>query len=209
VLAAGTHTLRATFTPSATTLYTTATANTSLTVNPVTYQLTISRPSGGMVHSAGISCGTAGTTCQVIVSASVSLELQATPDAGYGFSGWTGDCSGASPAYTLQLNGSKSCGATFTAAPTTDLPLGGPYTLTVARPPGGTIRAAGIRCGTWGRQCSVNVPAALWLGLQATPDWGYSFTGWTGHCSGTQQAYSLALAGPRTCSATFTRKARW
>jgi hypothetical protein len=209
VLAAGTHTLRATFTPSATTLYTTATANTSLTVNPVTYQLTISRPSGGMVHSAGISCGTAGTTCQVIVSASVSLELQATPDAGYGFSGWTGDCSGASPAYTLQLNGSKSCGATFTAAPTTDPPLGGPYTLTVTRPPGGTIRAAGIRCGTWGRQCSVNVPAALWLGLQATPDWGYSFTGWTGHCSGTQQAYSLALAGPRTCSATFTRKARW
>ena len=209
VLAAGTHTLTATFTPSATTLYTTATANTSLTVNPVTYQLTISRPSGGMVHSAGISCGTAGTTCQVIVSASVSLELQATPDAGYGFSGWTGDCSGASPAYTLQLNGSKSCGATFTAAPTTDPPLGGPYTLTVTRPPGGTIRAAGIRCGTWGRQCSVNVPAALWLGLQATPDWGYSFTGWTGHCSGTQQAYSLALAGPRTCSATFTRKARW
>jgi uncharacterized repeat protein (TIGR02543 family) len=47
------------------------------------------------------------------------------------------------------------------------------------------------------------MPAALWLGLQATADRGYTFTGWTGDCSGTQTAYTLALTGPRTCSATF------
>jgi uncharacterized repeat protein (TIGR02543 family) len=50
------------------------------------------------------------------------------------------------------------------------------------------------------------MPAPLWLGLQATPDPGFSFTGWTGNCNGTQASYSLALAGPRTCSATFTAK---
>ena len=81
--------------------------------------------------------------------------------------------------------------------------MGAPYTLTVTRPTGGRVNAAGIDCGTKGKACSVTMPAALRLGLYATPDAGYTFAGWTGDCSGTQQSYSLALAGPRTCSATF------
>jgi hypothetical protein len=52
------------------------------------------------------------------------------------------------------------------------------------------------------------MPAALWLGLQATPDRGYTFGGWTGHCSGSSLSYALALAGPRTCSAVFTKTTR-
>ena len=64
--------------------------------SPATYQLTVSRPSGGTVYSAGIRCGTAGTMCQVTMSGSMSLGLQAAPDAGYAFSGWTGACSGQS-----------------------------------------------------------------------------------------------------------------
>ena len=214
VLAAGTHTLSVTFTPTDTTRYTTATANRSLTVNPATYQLTISRPSGGMVNGAGISCGTTGTTCQVITSAGTSLGLQATPDAGYSFSGWTIDCSGVSPSYTIQLNGSKSCGATFTAVPTTGgpsvpppddniLPLGGPYTLTVARPSGGVVKSAGINCGTNAKSCTVTMPGAITIGLQAGADPGYVFLAWTGNCSGSSSSYALALEGPRTCGASF------
>ena len=84
--------------------------------------------------------------------------------------------------------------------------MGAPFTLTITRPSGGRVNAAGIDCGTKGKQCSVTMPAPLWLGIQATPDAGYSFTGWTGNCSGTQPSYSLALAGPRTCSATFIAK---
>jgi uncharacterized repeat protein (TIGR02543 family) len=48
------------------------------------------------------------------------------------------------------------------------------------------------------------MPTAVWLGLQATPDPGYTFSSWTGDCAGTEPSYSLSLAGPRTCSATFT-----
>jgi len=218
VLAAGTYTLRTTFTPTDTTRYTTATASVSLTVTAVTYQLTISRPSGGMVAGGGISCGTTGTACQVTATSSTSVALQATPDSGYAFSGWTGDCVGTNPSYTLLLNGTKSCGAAFTAVTTTGgpsdpppgdsgLPIGAPYTLTVTRPSGGVVRASPyIKCGTNGTACTVTLPSPMTMTLQARADRGYVFVGWTGHCSGASDTYPLALEGPRACSATFARR---
>ena len=118
VLASGTHTLHAAFTPNDTTLYAKATASTTITVGAIVYQLTVSRPSGGTIYSAGINCGSTTSTCNVTMHASMPLGLQAAPDAGHRFSGWTGDCTGTSPSYTLQLNGAKSCGATFTAITT-------------------------------------------------------------------------------------------
>ena len=193
-----------------------------LSTSPATYQLTVSRPSGGTVHGAGIRCGTTGTTCQVTMSGSMSLGLQAAPDSGYAFSGWTGACSGTSPSYTLQLDGVKSCGAIFGALPTTPSSgtpatggsttppsgsgapaIGPPYTLTIARPSGGEVKAAGIGCGSTGARCAVTMPGPMTIGLQATPDSGYVFVGWTGHCSGTSPSHSLALEGPRSCGATF------
>jgi hypothetical protein len=219
VLAAGRYTLTATFVPTDTTGYTTATASRSITVNSVVYQLTVSRPTGGMVYSAGISCGTAGTACQATMPSSMQLGVEAKPDSGYAFSGWTGDCSGTSVGFLLTLDGAKSCGATFTAVtttpppPTTDplppptggtgLPIGAPYTLTVVRPTGGVIRSAGINCGSGGTACQVTMPSPMSLGLDAVADSGYVFAGWTGHCSGGSPNFLLALEGPRSCSATF------
>jgi uncharacterized repeat protein (TIGR02543 family) len=179
------------------------------------YTLTVLRPTGGTVRSAGISCGTGGASCQVNMPAPMSLGLDAAADPGYVFAGWTGHCSGTGASYQLALNGPRTCSATFNPTGTTvvpppttstssgTLPMGAPYTLTVLRPTGGTVRAAGVVCGTQGTTCAVTMPASLWLGLEVTPDPGYAFTGWTGHCSGTQPSYALSLAGPRTCSATF------
>jgi len=223
VLAVGTQTLRTTFTPADATRYTTATASTTITVDAVTYSLTVTRPAGGTVNGAGINCGTGGTTCSVTMSASMTLGLQATPASGYAFSAWTGSCTGTSPSYTLVLNGPKTCGATFTAAPTappppttttptptpvtppptTGLPIGAPYTLTIERRSGGVVKSAGINCGTTAKACSTTMPAAMTLGLQATADPGYAFLEWTGHCSGTSANYAMALEGPRTCAASF------
>lgn len=231
VLASGTHTLRAIFTPNDMARYAKATVSTTITVGPTVYQLTVSRPSGGTIYSAGIKCGTVATSCRVTMPAGMQLGLEAAPDAGYAFSGWTGDCAGTSRAYALQLNGSKTCGAAFSAIPSApstnpppesptsgtsttggttapppvsnDLPLGAPYTLTVSRPSGGVVKAAGINCGATTGSCSVSMPAAMTLGLDATPAPGYVFAGWTGHCSGSGAAYLLALEGPRTCGASF------
>ena len=222
VLATGTHTLGLTFTPADTTRYTSTTAYTTLTVKALRYSLAVTRPSGGTVNGAGINCGTNGTACSVTMPGALSLGLQATADSGYAFSGWTGDCSGSSPGLTLRLNGVKSCGASFAAvaagastgssttsgpsASTTNsgvLPIGGPYTLTIVRPSGGVVRAAGIMCGTSVTFCDVTMPAAMTIGIQATANPGYIFLGWTGDCSGTSPNYAMMLEGPRTCGASF------
>ena len=188
------------------------------------YTLKIVRPSGGVVRAAGIMCGTNVTFCDVTMPAPMTIGIQATANPGFIFLGWTEDCSGTSPNYAMMLEGPRTCGASFVPAdgtvvePTTPSPattttttftgeklaIGAPYTLTITRPAGGTVQAAGINCGTTGTNCSVTMPAALWLGLVATPDRGFSFAGWTGSCSGTQPSYSLVLEGTRTCSATFT-----
>ncbi|MDP3849296.1 MAG: putative Ig domain-containing protein [Luteolibacter sp.] len=45
---------------------------------------------------------------------SASVTISATPDAGYMFSGWTGDASGTTNPLTFVMNGNKTIGATFT-----------------------------------------------------------------------------------------------
>ena len=81
---------------------------------------------------------------------------------------------------------------------------GPPYTLTVTPAAGGTIQGAGINCGAGGTACSVTMPAQMTLGLAATASAGYTFGGWTGHCSGASPSLWLDLKGARACSATFT-----
>ena len=227
VLAVGTHKLAATFVPADTTLYTTAAANTTITVVAVTYKLTVARPAGGTVTGAGINCGTTTQSCTITMPGPTTIGLQATAAAGYTFSGWTGDCSGSSLSYQLQLNGTKSCGASFAAIPappppaastgvtggtaagsptsgvSSALPLGAPYTLTIQRPSGGAVKAAGIYCGTTGTSCTTTMPGPMTVTLQAVADSGYVFLAWTGHCSGSNANLQLALEGPRMCGASF------
>jgi hypothetical protein len=170
------------------------------------------RPTGGTITSIGTNCGTAGSDCQVTVSKPTTILLEAIPDAGFVLSSWTGHCSGSAPTYALALNGNLSCGATFAfgsdpAGPGDGgaLPLGPPYRLRVDRPAGGMVRGAGINCGTAGTTCSVSMDATVWIGLQATPDPGYVFRGWSGHCSSSQQNIALMLGGPRDCAASFAK----
>lgn len=76
------------------------------------YQLSISLPEHGRVTGGGVDCGSAGSTCQVTLSAPALLQVTALPDAGHVFSGWTGDCRGGATT-SVRLNGPKSCAALF------------------------------------------------------------------------------------------------
>jgi hypothetical protein len=76
------------------------------------YQLFLSQPTHGQVTGTSISCGSAGSQCQLTLAAAAQLTLTATPDFGYTFTGWTEDCSGGTTT-TLHLNGPKQCAATF------------------------------------------------------------------------------------------------
>ena len=167
------------------------------------YTLTIAPvPTGGTVTGHGLTCGTGGSTCAVTFGSATSATLTAAAAAGYTFAGWGGACSGTAAGTTVQVDAATTCTATFTASG--GGATGPPYTLTVTPPTGGKVQGAGINCGAGGTACAVTMPAAMTLGLSATASAGYTFTAWTGDCTGTTAAKWLSLNGPRTCGATFT-----
>jgi hypothetical protein len=169
------------------------------------YSLTIApAPTGGSVSGSGLACGAGGSACAVTFGSATPATLTASAASGYVFSAWGGACSGTNATTMVQVDTVKTCSATFTASGGGGgLPSGPPYTLTVTPPAGGQIRAAGIRCGAGTAACSITMPAAMQVGLEAVPSAGYTFAGWSGDCSGTAPTYLLALNGARTCSATF------
>jgi uncharacterized repeat protein (TIGR02543 family) len=219
----GARTCAATFTPagsttSAPTIAAAPTGGSGLPTGPP-HTLTITPPTGGKVQGAGLNCGAGGAACAVTMPAAMTLGIEATASAGYTFAGWSGNCSGTAAGVWVDLKGARTCAATFTAAggaasaPTiaaastggVGLPTGPPYTLTITPPTGGKIQGAGLSCGGGATACSVTMPAAMTLGLQATADAGYTFTGWSGGCSGASTGIWVNLNGSRTCAATFTR----
>ena len=168
-----------------------------------TYQLTIApTPAGGTVTGNGLTCGTSGSTCVIAFGGATAASLTATPASGYAFTAWGGACSGTDAGTTVQVDAAITCTAIFTA---TGGPVNGPpYALTITSPTGGKIEGAGINCGAGGTACSVTMPAAMTLGMTATASAGYTFTAWTGDCTGTSPSQWVTLNGPRTCGATFT-----
>jgi len=93
----------------------TCSANFSLI--PVTYDLTITpTPSNGKVTSnpGTINCGSGGNTCTDTFGENTTVTLTATPDNGYSFNGWTGDCSSCTGnTCQITMDADKTCSANF------------------------------------------------------------------------------------------------
>ena len=78
-------------------------------------------------------------------------------------------------------------------------PSGG-YQVTITRPTGGTVSAAGIKCGTGGSACSTSRPEGEVIELLPEPDAGFAFESYTGDCA---PGGRTRMTEPRTCGATF------
>jgi hypothetical protein len=88
----------------------------AFTISLNTFLLNVSKTGtgNGTVTSSpsGISCGIA---CSYEFDANSVVTLTATPAAGSGFAGWSGDCSGSNVITTVTMDSNKTCIATFIA----------------------------------------------------------------------------------------------
>ncbi len=110
------------------------------------------------------------------------VDLIAIPDAGWGLSGWSGDATGSSNTSIIMF-GNKTVTATFT-------PL---RTLTMLTSVHGSV--------TPGNQ---SYPLGAVVSIEAMSDAGWSFSGWSGDATGTDNPTSITMDGNKTVTATFT-----
>jgi hypothetical protein len=163
---------------------------------------------GTVTGSGGqISCGDGATTCYYTTPAtSGSVILTAAPDAGWTFTGWSGDCFGTSTC-TLTLTGSDDeVTATFTQFGS------GTSTLSVdvtgdSSDNGGTVEGGNINCHPPDTSCTWDVTTGSTVTLVETPESGFAFAGWGGACSGTAKSCTVSMASDQSTNASFTPSA--
>jgi hypothetical protein len=112
------------------------------------------------------------------------LSLQATPGAGFVFTGWSGALSGASNPASLVLTGNASVTASFA-------PL---YALVAGASGGGHVSV---------EPPEGSYPAGTVVSLTATADPGWDFDGWSGDLSGNANPSELTMDDDKQVTAVF------
>ena len=112
--------------------------------------------------------------------AGTRVTVTASPNSGYGFSHWTGDCTG-----------SGACSVTMSAARSVTAHFVPTFTLTGSADPseGGSVTSGAYNSGA-----AVTVVA--------TPSLGYAFERWSGDCTGTG-ACTVTMSAARAVTAHF------
>ena len=171
---------------------------------PLTYDLALTQVGSGGVTSTGattgsstISSAAAGTT-NATYNYNTSVVLTATASTGWTFTGWTGACVNATGTCTVPMTAAKAVTATFTintyVLTTTQVGSGG----VTSSPTGITLAAPGTTNATYNYNTAVT--------LTEVPATGWTFTGWTGACTGTATTCAVTMTQAQSVTATFTIK---
>ena len=169
-------------------------ANKTCTAAFETEQFTLTVNKGGLgagtITSSppGIDCG---SDCTENYSQDTQITLTATPDAGSAFVGWTGDADCADGAVTMDA--SKTCTANFAQKPTLTIQKDGTGSGTVV-----STTDSGINCGN---DCSEGYDTNYLVSLDAVPDSGSQFSGWSGNTDCSDGVVVMDVN--KTCIATF------
>ena len=157
------------------TIYITMDADKSVTANfedGVAYELTLE--TGG--NGEGSIDGEAG-----LYKEGMDVDLSATPDEGYLFSGWTGDVTSPDESITVNMDSDKSLIANFNSPE---------YQLTVTVVGNGTVTPEnGMYSGE--------------VTIVATPDEGYHFEAWSGDIESTAKTLYVVMDANLNLTATF------
>jgi len=126
-----------------------------------------------------------GTTWYLQKEGTIALAIvEATSSSGYTFTGWSGDASGMDNPLYITMNSPKTITANFSRQ----------YTLTIKAGLGGTTDP---RPGTYtfspGKQATIN----------AIPDKGYSFAGWSGDVSSMDNPLIVTMDSDKSIIANF------
>ena len=116
------------------------------------------------------------------------LQISAAANTGFTFAQWTGSISGAANPATLVMNGDKFLGAQFNPQ--------NPVVLSLQPDAGGSIVASPP-------QPALGYAAGTVVSLEAVPDTGYVFTGWSGAAGGTVNPLTLTMSAAKTVGAAF------
>jgi hypothetical protein len=164
---------------------------------PATLTLTTSAiNSGGVItDDAGqITCGDQQASCSAGYAFGTQVTLTASPDKGFDFVGWGGDCSGTSTC-TLTMDVDHSVTATFLSQFTT-------LTVSVIGPGEVFDDSQSVRCTNDGGSCIVQFARGTQVTLGASVFQGAQFDGWSGACAGTG-ACVVIMDTDRDVTATF------
>ncbi|MGK7296039.1 MAG: InlB B-repeat-containing protein [Candidatus Wenzhouxiangella sp. M2_3B_020] len=161
------------------------------TFTQIVHPLTVQVSGSGSVASspAGINCP---GDCSEDYGEGTAVTLTATPDAGFAFDGWTGDCTGTGSCQ-VTMDQARSVQATFSQEP---------FSLTVQVFGNGQVTSspAGISCpGT----CSADFAPGTVVDLQPLADPANQFVGWGGDCSGNGSC-QVIMDSARSIDAAFT-----
>jgi predicted secreted protein len=128
----------------------------------------------GSVSRSGGSLTCTGTTCTTdFDSFSSSVTLNASPDSGVLFLGWTGACETTSTTCVISDLGLSTATAHFGWNPLLNVSMAGPGSGRVTSSPGGISCASGNPTG-----CSASFGLGSTVTLTAVPDAGSMFIGW-------------------------------
>jgi len=166
-------------------------------VGPTVYLLTANKSGNGKVTSnpGGIDCG---SDCYENYNYGTVVTLTATPDPGWNFLNWSGDCSGTANSTTVTMNATRNCIANFNQL------VAGTYTLSVSKIGSGTITSSppGINCGS---DCSENYNTGTLVTITGNPDPDWKFVKWTGNCSGINPSVQVTMNANKACTAQFVQ----
>jgi hypothetical protein len=146
---------------------------------------------------SGINCFTSGSgVCSLTYAHGTSVTLFSSPaNPGLMFGGWSGACTGTGGC-TVLMDQIRNVDANYVTRT---------YALSISRSGsgGGTVTStpAGINCGS---TCSANFDQGQMVTLTALENFGSTFMGWSGYCSGTSTTCSLTMSAARNVNAEFS-----